>query len=120
MTWKQCVCGWSAAADLDTCGHYLCELHARGFAELVLVDEGESGHRHYLHGEPVHCGSGLILQPNWEHCDPGTRPARVRYEAQLSPGAKPAHWLYTSVAGHEVAVRGCAGQLLRWPHRSRS
>lgn len=120
MTMRYCVCHWPCASDLDTCGHYLCELHARGSAELVLADEGPGGFRHYLHGESVHCGQGLILQPQLEHCDPGTRPVHVRYEAQLSPGSKPAHYFHVNVAGHEAVIRGHAGHMLRWPHRNRS
>ena len=119
---RYCVCDWPCASDLETCGHYLCELHARGFGELVLADEGAGGFRHYLHGEPVSCGSGLLLQPHPEYAPAGTHAARVRYEAVLSglrPGEQPVHVFYASVAGFEAVIRGYPGQLLRWPPRSR-
>lgn len=119
----QCVCGWLRASDLETCGHYACEAYELGWGPLVLRKEEPSGWRHYLNGEPVHCGAGLLLL--YANGDPAhvggsnDREAilRVRYESPLATSAQPPALLYFDAHGHEALIRAHSGMRLRWPHR---
>lgn len=114
---RRCVCGWTAASDLDTCGHYQCELYSRGFGPLELRRD-TSGWRHSLLGEDVPCGTSLLLATR----DPevafvgATLP--VRYECALHSDAAPRPLLATYIGGHEAAILGQHHLRLRWPFRA--
>lgn len=125
MTRPMCVCGWHRASDLETCGHYACEAHALGWGALILRRDDGDGWRHYLNGEPVHCGSGLLLAHAGVDV-PKLVPLQfmpVRYESPLATmpeGKEPPALLYLDVHGHEALIRAHSGMRFRWPHRSRS
>lgn len=131
---RYCVCGWPAAADLDTCGHWACEAFQRGWGELVLKRDDGDGWRHFLNGDPVHCGSGLLLlhargmggEHNVVRVDKGGREdirpdnvLRVRYESPLATSGlnEPPAFLYFDAHGHEAMARAHSGMRLRWPFR---
>lgn len=120
-------------------------LHDLGWGPLVLGRDG-GGYRHFLHGEPVSCGTGLLLQcARVPQPDPGeygesdrdrrayerdcalasamqrerdAAPLRVRYESPLHEDDPPA-LLYTEVGGHEVIITARDWMRLRWPERTR-
>jgi hypothetical protein len=74
--------------------------------KLRLIDEGIDGFRHYLDGEPVHCGEVLEIQ-----LDSGAW-AVGRYEWNFRAGGEPV--LFTSADEGMVLTEG---HVLRWPER---
>lgn len=86
-----------------------CELHSLGFGALKLRRD-PSGFRHYLHGEPVRCGTTLELE--------GGR--RVRYESPLATtpeGRDPPALLYVDVDNYHAVITADTTTRLRWPAR---
>jgi len=90
---------------------------------MLEVRRELGGLRHYLEGEPVHCGAGLQLQAitfraddygEWQVALPlGTR---VRYEAAIGDTEIRAT-LHADVAGHEFIARLEKWMRFRWPER---
>lgn len=79
------------------------------------------GLRHYLEGEPVHCGRTILLQASETHYDDyGSwgralpRGTRVRYEAAIQDREIRAT-LHAGVDGHEFVARLEAFMRFRWP-----
>ncbi len=78
-----------------------------------------NGDRHFLNGEPIHCGAALELQEIEFRCDDyGEYPAvlqrgiRVRYEVNTGDRAVV---LYMRVGGHEFASPLWNHLRFRWP-----
>lgn len=94
------------------------------WSQLIARKEEPNGWRHYLDGEPVHCGEALELQAiQFKYDDYGEyhvhRPegALVRYEANLN-GDEPHVTLYADVKGHSFATRGEPYMRFRWPKKN--
>ncbi len=92
------------------------------WSPIVLGEEG-SGRRHYLDGEPVHCGTTLELQAvedreddYGEYSVPSQRAVVVRYEAELARPGSPAT-LHQHVGGHEFVTSLEPWMRFRWPRR---
>lgn len=119
------VCGEPALDGKATCGEWRCAReHSRELeqrrrravfgAKLEPRNEGMSGWRHYLQGEPIHCGTGLELYAD----DPLNPDAYIRghYEANLSPSERePVVWLCTNIGDMRVNLHLAH---FRWPGRS--
>ena len=97
-----------------------------GWSKLELRRGGASGLRHYLDGEPVHCGTGLELQAVECRVDPDgneylavlPRGQVVRYEASQD-GKTISAVLYAGVVGHTFsAALEPSWMRFRWPVRS--
>lgn len=133
-----CYCGRLAdvpcLSDQTTCGHSACEEHALGWGPIELRDEGASGWRHYLRGEPVHCGTSLLLsvgatKVNGDSVNAygvrctladGHAYIHVRYESPLAimrPGEEPPALLYLLVGPYSAVITASSSMRLRWPHR---
>jgi hypothetical protein len=91
------------------------------WGKLIARREPLNGWRHYLDGEPVHCGSAIELQAVEDRYDdygdysvPRQTGAVVRYEANLH-GAQPHATLHASVAGYEFVSRLEDWMRFRWP-----
>lgn len=92
------------------------------WGELVLTN-GTGGLRHYLDGQPVHAGAGLVLQSvtfkdddYGQYSVPLKEGTHVRYEAHF--GNQQIGWsLFTSLGGHEFAAVGEGWMRFRWPER---
>lgn len=135
----RCACGRLADVELHnaqadrfelarlTCGHPDCERHALGWGALLLRNEGPNGWRHYLHGVPVHCGSGLLLALGDARMFDGLYPvrdgiafARVRYESPLGTtpaGREPPALFYVPLGTYDAILTGESHMRLRWPLR---
>jgi len=94
-----------------------------GWSPLQVRKEG-SGLRHYLDGQPVHCGTGLELQViEYKSDDYGeftvfrNEGRRVRYEASQD-GKTIRATLHVGVAGHEFVAASESYMRFRWPVRS--
>jgi hypothetical protein len=119
------VCGGEWAVEgKATCAAWECqrehtaELQQRRrrkvFGDRLELRREESGWRHYLGGEPVHCGSGLELYAD-DRNNPDTY-LRGRYEANLATsGGEPTVWFCTAVGEVRVNVHLAH---FRWPGRS--
>ena len=91
---------------------------AGAWSELELRD------RHYLDGEPVHCGQPLELQAVEERNDdcgtysvPLQRGTVVRYEAEFVNSGEPRAYLFVDVAGHLFSAAWAPWMRFRWPRR---
>lgn len=93
------------------------------WSQLVVKRE-PGGLRHYLDGQPVHCGAGLELQ-SWEDKsdDYGEYTkvlqvgVSVRYEASFFTKVE---WsLHHYTGGHEFIAQGEAWHRFRWPKERR-
>lgn len=89
------------------------------WSALIRRDEGVNGWRHYLDGQPIHCGTGLELQSiEWKADDYGEftvrQPAgvRVRYETSGDHVV-----LYADIGGHEFTCGAEPWMRFRWPER---
>lgn len=119
--------------DGDNCGAADCPpaiaLRARAaqkqgaWSRLELRRDG-GGHRHYLDGEPVHCGEQLELQATADRSDdygeyevPLPEGVTVRYEASLHDD-EVSVTLHKYVGNHEFVTRMHAGMRFRWPGRT--
>lgn len=87
------------------------------------VRRDAGGLRHYLDGEPVHCGEAMLLQgvePCWDDYGQWNRALqtgkRVRYEATIQDREIRAT-LHAGVEGHEFVARFEAFMRFRWPER---
>ena len=96
--------------------------HDGAWAELVLKQEA-GGLRHYLDGQPVHCGEGIELQKiAYKSDDYGEysvflqEAIPVRYEATRS-GSELQVTIYTGLGGHEFATGGEPWMRFRWRRR---
>lgn len=85
------------------------------------VDAG--GLRHYLEGEPIHCGAVLVLQSieyRSDECGEWSvalsRGTRVRYEARISHAWIRAT-LHADVGGHEFVAALEPWMRFAWPGR---
>jgi hypothetical protein len=135
----ECWPGEPCKVDPRACPHEEVRQRRAGlrgseWGQLELRREG-SGLRHYLDGEPVHCGAGLELQAiEYKSDDVGEfttflqRGRGVRYEASTlqvvsrdgRPQPSTLHaQLYTVVDGHSFVARAEAWMRFRWP-RARS
>lgn len=125
---KHCACGWLTTPGEDTCGAWECQLALLGEGQLCLVRE-DGGWRHYLQGQPVHCGEGVELAgvdwvegigdaPQRKLSSP-RRWTRVRYESPLASEQKPPALLYTMVDGHSAIITADPGMVFRWPPKVR-
>jgi hypothetical protein len=100
-----------------------------GWGPLQLGQDG-GGWRHFLDGEPIHCGSGLELQAvtyqsgrlRGVHRQAGhgrARPVRDRVAAPRG-AARRLPWravLYVDVGGHTFTAPAEAWMRFRWPAR---
>jgi hypothetical protein len=99
---------------------------APSWAEIDLQTDA-GGWRHFLYGEPIHCGSGLDLQAREYKCDDygeyslrTSKAVRVRYEVEWlreRPAEGPP-WravLYHSTGGHTFKAPLEAWMRFRWP-----
>jgi len=94
-----------------------------GAWSLLELRKTESGWRHFVDGEPVHCGETLELQHvEYRYEENGDerlhyKPAgtRVRYEAGLTSTEEPRVLLYAGVGGHCFALEAHSGMRFRWP-----
>lgn len=93
------------------------------------LDLREDGGRHYLNGEPIHCGEALMLQSiKYEYDKEGNESVvrletgvRVRYELVWPPGNPSLSErvrLHASHGGHEFVARLESWMRFRWPERS--
>lgn len=138
------ACGWSIHThelDDEPACSVECAAYLLGWGSLELRRD-EGGWRHYLKGEPVSCGSGLLLKPapiavprrdDYESdysyreairkadalCVARGEHVRVRYEAPLYLRAEPPALLYVDVVGHDAIITAHGGMRLRWPTRAR-
>lgn len=106
-------------------GEYARNRAQLGQWSVLHVREETSGARHYLDGQPVHCGELIELQEIDHHADDYgdfTRPTQrghvVRYEASFPRGEAPRATLHTSVAGRSVVLALDASMRFRWPGRA--
>jgi hypothetical protein len=90
----------------------------------LLVRTERGGLRHYLEGQPVHAGAGLVLQSvSFKQDDYGQYgcPLQigtpVRYEASFGGSSKVLWSLFTSLGGHEFSSVGEPWMRFRWPER---
>jgi len=98
----------------------------QGFWSRLELRRDGGGWRHYLDGEPVHCGAGLELQTvelrsddYGEYSVPTQQGVPVRYEGQLGnrPREQVRATLHKNVGGHEFAAGVDDWMRFRWPRR---
>lgn len=89
-----------------------------------MVRKESGGLRHYLDGEPVHCGAGLELQSIEHRSDDYgefieflQQGVPVRYEASQDGKAIRAS-LYAGKGGHCFSTAHDDWMCFRWPRRS--
>lgn len=136
-TTRLSAAGACGACWLDEpCGDHGCattraaalraEVRRGAWSRLAVVRE-TGGPRHYLDGQPIHCGTVLALQRlESRHDDYGTYSVPmqrdhvyVRYEASWRDGELRAT-LHTDVGGHEFVAPLEAWMGFRWPHDGRA
>ena len=101
------------------------EAQRGAWSALVVRSEGLSGHRHYLDGKPIHCGSTLELQAVEDRIDEDgneysvfvQRGHCVRYEATFN-GAEIDATLYAGIGGYTFVASATTWMRFRWPVRS--
>jgi len=92
-----------------------------------VLDRDAGGLRHFVDGQPVHCGYLLELQSveriyddegDWtlRYLDEWTP---VRYEASLWRREECVVTLYADVGGHTATLRHWEGMRFRWPKEER-
>lgn len=95
---------------------------AKGAWSQLELRRDSGGWRHYLDGEPVHCGEQLELQTVRSEFDdhgelrlPQQAGVVVRYEARLCTDEEPTPLLYAGIAGYTFMSAFDSGMRFRWP-----
>lgn len=122
-TWDPCEVGKPESCPREPSRELRRKAQVGAWSALEVRQEG-GGLRHYLDGEPVHCGEGLELQAIEHRDDDGQEylaflphGRAVRYEASQA-GKTIRAVLYAGVEGHSFSTAHQAWMRFRWPVRS--